>query len=209
MRRSDLAALAPPGGAVGVALAAVEDAAAAAEARAAVFVDGEAVAAVGGDGAEHLVAGGLEDGVELLFGDLPQRAPGIDLGGEAGLALEDVADARGEALVEHGVAERARGVGGAELGDHGVEGEVRGEDVGAEAGQLRVVRDATRGQDAQGRAAELDRLGPGAGEHDPGRGPRATPARGAGPRTSPPSARSPASTTQAEVRGRRHRSPRP
>src|ERR1700733_1400932 len=104
MRRSDLAALAPPGGAVRVALAAVEDAAAAADAGAAVFVDGEAVALAGGDGAEHLVAGDLEDGAEVLFGDVGERVPGIDLDGEAGLALEDVADARGEALVEQGVA---------------------------------------------------------------------------------------------------------
>ncbi len=59
---SDLAAGAPPGSAVRVALAAVEDAAAAADAGAAVFVDGEAVAVAGGDGTEHLVAGYLEDG---------------------------------------------------------------------------------------------------------------------------------------------------
>ena len=85
----------------------------------------------------------------------------------------------GEALVEQGVAEGARLVGGAELGDHVVEVEVRGEDVGTEAGELGVDRDAARGQDAQGRAAELDRVG-----------------------------RSPPSTTQAEVRGRRQRSPR-
>jgi len=108
MRRSDLAALAPPGGAVGVALATVEDAAAAADAGPPVFVDGEAVAVAGGDGAEHLAAGGIEDGAELRFGDVGEAAPGIDLGGEAGLALEDVADAGGEALVEQGVAEGAR-----------------------------------------------------------------------------------------------------
>src|ERR1700733_10229864 len=59
---SDLAVVAPPGSAVRVALTAVEDAAAAADAGAAVFVDGEAVAAVRGDGAEHLVARRLEDG---------------------------------------------------------------------------------------------------------------------------------------------------
>src|SRR6185437_9965915 len=136
MRCSGLAALAPPGGAVGVALAAVDDAAATADAGAAVFVDGEAMAAAAGDGAEHLVACRLEDGAELRFGDLRQRAPGVDLGGEAGLALEDVADAGGEALVEEGVAEGARGVGRAELGDDLVEVELRGEDVGPEAGEL-------------------------------------------------------------------------
>src|SRR6201999_2106406 len=151
MRRSELAAGAPPGSAVRVALAAVEDAAAAADAGAAMFVDGEAVAVAGGDGAEHLVAGGLEDGAELLFGDVGERAPGVDLGGEAGLALEDVADAGGEALVEEGVAEGSRGVGGRELGDDVVEVEFGGEDVGAKAGQLRVDRDAARAQHAKGR----------------------------------------------------------
>src|SRR5262249_12926858 len=99
-----------------------------------------------------------------------------DLGGEAGLALEDVADAGREALVEECVAEGVRLVGGAELGHHPVEVEVRGEDVGTEPGQLRVDRDATREQGAQGRATELDRLVALATEDDPGRGARPAPA---------------------------------
>src|SRR6201999_1722536 len=136
MRRSELAAGAPPGSAVRVALAAVEDAAAAADAGAAMFVDGEAVAVAGGDGAEHLVAGRLEDGAELRFGDVGEGAPGVDLGGEAGLALEDVADAGGEALVEEGVAEGAALVAGPELGKDRVEVELRRENVGTEALQL-------------------------------------------------------------------------
>ena len=118
-----------------------------------------------------------EDLVELLVGDVGERAPGVDLGGEAGLALEDVADARGEALVEEGVAEGPGRVGGAEDRDQRVEVEVRGEDVGAEAGEGRVDADAARGQDAQGRAAELDRVVALAGEHRPGRGARPAPAR--------------------------------
>src|ERR1700712_2771649 len=117
MWRSDLAALAPPGGAIGVALARVVDGAAAAGAGAAVFVDGEAVAAAGLHRVQHLGAGVVEDEAELLVVPLGQRPPGIDPGGEAGLALEDVADAGGEALVEQGVAEGAALVGGAELGD--------------------------------------------------------------------------------------------
>src|ERR1700761_590496 len=176
MRRSELAALAPPGGAVGVALAAVEDAAAAADAGAAVFVDGEAMAVAGPDRGEHLGAGGVEDGAELVVADGGERAPGVDLGGEAGLALEDVADAGGEALVEQGVAEGAALVAGAELGEDPVEVEVRGEDVGTEACQLGVDRDAARGQHPESRAAELDRLGALAGEHRPGRGARPAPA---------------------------------
>ena len=130
-------------------------------------------------------------------GTSARRAPGVDLGGEAGLALEDVADARGEALVEEGVAEGAGGVGGAEDGDDRVEVEVRGEDVGTEAGEGRVDGDAAGGQDAQGRAAELDRVGALAGEHRPGRGARPTPA--GPPRVDVPAAAHPQVAVEDEV----------
>ena len=46
---------------------------------------------------------------ELVVGEVADRAPGVEAGGEAGLALEDVADAGDQALVEQGVAEAAAG----------------------------------------------------------------------------------------------------
>ena len=88
-------------------------------------------------------------------------------------------------------------VGGAELGDDLVEVEVRGEDVGPEASELRVDRDAARAQDAQGRPAELDRVGALAGEHRPGRGPRPAPALAA--RVDVPAAAHPQVAVQDEV----------
>ena len=78
-----------------------------------------------------------------------------------------------------------------------VEVEVRGEDVGAEAGELGVDRDAARAQDAQGRAAELDRVGALAGEHRPGRGARPAPAGAA--RVDVPAAAHPQVAVEDEV----------
>ena len=105
---SALASRAPVGGAVGVALAARGDRAAAARAGAlAAFVDLEVVAAAALDRAQHLLAGGEQDAPQLLVGEVADRPPGVDAGGEAGLALEDVADAGDQVLVEQGVAEAA------------------------------------------------------------------------------------------------------
>src|SRR5882762_10441987 len=129
MRRSDLAVLAPPGGAVGIALAARADAAVAADAGAAVLVDGEGLAAARGDSGEHLVAGQREDEAEVVVAHFRQRAPGVEPSSEAGLALEDVADPGDQALIEQGVAEGARRVARAEAGGHPVEVDVVGEEV--------------------------------------------------------------------------------
>ena len=58
---------------------------------AAAAVDGGMVAAAG-HRVEHLLPGGGEDRAQLGVGEVGERAPGVDPGGEAGLALEDVAD---------------------------------------------------------------------------------------------------------------------
>ena len=85
-------------------------------------------------------------------------------------------------LVEQGVAEAAVGV-GAHRGDHAVGVEVRGEDVGAEAGELGVAAHPRRRQHPQGRAAELDRLPAAAREDGPGGGARPPPAGAAAGRS--------------------------
>jgi hypothetical protein len=140
-------------------------------------VDGVAVAAAG-DGLLHLRAGGLEDGAELVVAEVGERAPRVDSGGEASLALEDIADAGDQVLVEQGVAEGAAGI-GVEGVDDRIEVEVRRQDVGAEASELGVAAETVGGNQPQGRAAELGRL-----------------------------LGLPTSTAQAERRGLRQRAPR-
>src|SRR5690349_22131134 len=102
-----LAGGAPVGGAVGVALAAAPDRAAAGGAGAPrALVDGSHRPALG-DRALHQPAGGLEHRAQLLVVEGGDGSPGVEAGGEAGLALEDVADPGYERLVEQGVAEPA------------------------------------------------------------------------------------------------------
>ena len=101
------------------------------------LVDG-AVLAARLDRLVHQVVGGLGDVAQLLVGHVGDSLPGVEVGGEAGLALEDVADAGDQVLVEQGVAEAAVGDAGERASDLlGVE--VGGEDVGAEAGEDRVA----------------------------------------------------------------------
>jgi hypothetical protein len=122
----------------------------------------------------HQLTSGREDPDELVVAEVADAAPGIEASGEAGLALEDVADAGDQGLVEQGVAESAGGV-GAEAAQHRVEVELRREDVGAEAGQLRIAGKAVGGKDPDARAAELDRVLAAASEHGPGGGSRSAP----------------------------------
>lgn len=136
-------------------------------------VDREALAPAG-DGVAHLLARGEQDRAQLLVGELADRAPGVDAGGEAGLALEDVADASEGALVEQGVAERTRGI-AAPSGDHGGRVELGGEKVRAEHGKLGVAPQLSLREQAHRRTAELDRLPLATGEHRPGGGPGTPP----------------------------------
>jgi hypothetical protein len=108
---------APVGGAVGVALAAGADLCAAAGTGAAGALVDSAVLAARIDCLEHQVVGCLGDVAQLLGGDLGYSLPRVEVGGEAGLALEDVADAGDQVLVEQGVAEAAFGDAGQRLGD--------------------------------------------------------------------------------------------
>jgi len=57
------------------------------------------------DGIRHKVVGRLDHAMQLLVGEGAGRLSRVEAGGEAGLALEDVADAGYQVLVEQGVAE--------------------------------------------------------------------------------------------------------
>lgn len=148
----------PVGGAVGIALAAraqPRSAAPAGLARAAVHPVGMTTA---DDGRPHQLACTVEHGVQLWLCETCDRPPGIDAGGEAAFALEDVSDPGDEPLVEQGVADLAVGGGGAQSsGDLGGV-EILGEDVGSESRQGGIESESARREHAQRRAAELNRL---------------------------------------------------
>ncbi len=78
--------------------------------------------------------GCLEHALQLLRGELTDRLPGIYSGGEASLALEDVADPGDQGLVEQGVAEGAIR-NSAEGAGYGLGIEILLEDVRSESGE--------------------------------------------------------------------------
>src|ERR1044072_7538194 len=163
-RSARLAIRAPVGGAVGVALASGGDRGPASGAGlTGTAVDGARLAAFL-DRAPHQVVRRLEDVTQLFVGQPRDRRPGIEAGGKARLALEDVADAGDGTLVEQGFAE------------HSARRQAEGEDVGAESGQDRVPAQGLTPQHPQGRAAELDRLRLVSCKHCPGRPCRLSPA---------------------------------
>src|ERR1044072_1271206 len=175
VRVTAVAAGAPVGAAVGVALAARGDRSAAGGARPTrAAIDGGA-RATPGDRLLHQTAGGAERFAQLLVGELDDRPPGIEPGGEAGLALEDVADAGDQPLVEQGVAQSAVGL-GAERPDDSIGVEAGGEDGGGPPRQPRGGPQVGGAQPPQRRPAELDGLHFFVPEHGPGGGPRLAPA---------------------------------
>jgi hypothetical protein len=82
--------------------------------------------AAAGDGLPHQLARSEEDTAELIVRKVGDAAPGIEAGGEASLALEDVADAGDHGLVEQGVADGPGGI-GPEAAQNGLEVELLGE----------------------------------------------------------------------------------
>ena len=79
----------------------------------------------------HARARGVDDRGRLLVGDVAGAAPRVDLRGAARLRPPQVADAGDGPLVEHGVADRARGVVLAQTAEEALVVELGGEDVRA------------------------------------------------------------------------------
>ena len=137
-------------------------------------VDGVGVAAAG-DRGQHLLAGGGEDGASSSSLRSASGRQGSRRAAKQASLLKMLPmpatrgwSSRASPRVRVGSARIAA------ITRVGVE--VGGEDVGAEAGQLRVAAQARRWAQAQGRAAELDRFLPLAGQHRPGGAARLAPA---------------------------------
>ena len=84
-------------------------------------------------GLAHVLAGEGDERGGLLVAQLRERTPGVDVDGEAGLGLPEVADAGDGVPVEQRVADCAREVVGAQAAQEARHVEARAEDVGPSA----------------------------------------------------------------------------
>ena len=119
---------------------------------------------------------GAHDRERLVVGDLAGRAPRVDAGGEAALALPHVADAGDRALVEQRLADRARRVVLAQAAQEAPLVELGGEDVRAELGEAPVEARARVGQQLEHGAVELHDLAALGPQDEPRAAGRAAPA---------------------------------
>jgi hypothetical protein len=154
-------------------------------------VGGAAVAAVGDDAFAagsaraavvdvglHVALRGVDHGFHLALGDGAHAAERINSGGEGDLAFVDVAESGHDALVEEDDSDLVAGMRGGtftEGGDSAFDAEGVGEDVGAEAGDLRVSCEGARGVELGELNVEDDGLHLAAGDGDAHVAPRHKP----------------------------------
>src|SRR5690606_27437707 len=99
---------------------------------------------------EHHFAGQPQHADQLFIADLGQTTPGIEAGGKAAFALEDVADAGDTVLIQKRLAQGGVLATGTQRRDRPNEIERRGsEDVWAERGEGRVATQLFGPQDTQ------------------------------------------------------------
>src|SRR3954453_21409938 len=128
------------------------------------------------DRVEHQHTGGVEHRAELLVREGLETKGGVDSGLPAALGLEDVPDARDEALIEERLTQLGPRISRSHPGDRLRRIEVRGEDVRAQPPEARIAQEPPAPPDPHEGPAEVDRLGILRRQRDPGLGSGAAPA---------------------------------